>query len=386
MSTARELTGRLAALLAREHAALGDFVVALAAFDQRRHWAELGHASLFYFLHRELGLSKGAAYYRKVAAELVQRFPEVIEPLRDGRLCLTSVIELAKVLTPENRGDVLPRFFHRSKREAAVVAAEIRPAEAAPHRTVVTAVRAETLPARLDHSATLNAPDLRQAAVHPDEPLSLPGASAPAAGAPIPVAATAPAPASAPTCPRPNATSSRRDTVESLTAELSRLHVTVSRRFLAKLEAARDALSHSHPGASEEELLEAGLDLLLDRAAKRKGLVEKPRKEPPPSASGDVSAHVKRAAWLRAGGRCEWRLDSGGVCGSTYQLELDHHPIPRAHGGPPTLDNIRVHCKAHNLEGARRIFGDACMDTYARLGRGNARPPDARVSSLVPSG
>jgi hypothetical protein len=50
--------------------------------------------------------------------------------------------------------------------------------------------------------------------------------------------------------------------VEPLTAERSRLHVTVSRRFQAKLSAARDALSHSHPGASEETTLEVGLDLI----------------------------------------------------------------------------------------------------------------------------
>jgi hypothetical protein len=66
------------------------------------------HGSLFSFLHRELGLSKGAAYYRKVAAELVQRFPEVIAPLRDGRLCFTSVVELAKVLTPRGSSSARP--------------------------------------------------------------------------------------------------------------------------------------------------------------------------------------------------------------------------------------------------------------------------------------
>jgi hypothetical protein len=75
-------------------------LLALADFDQRRLWVELGHASLFSFLHRELGLSTGAAYHRKIAAELVHRFPAVVEPLRDGRLCITSVIELAKVLEP----------------------------------------------------------------------------------------------------------------------------------------------------------------------------------------------------------------------------------------------------------------------------------------------
>ena len=82
-----------------------------------------------------------AAFYRKTAAELIQRFPEIVDPLRDGRLCMTSVVELAKVLTPENREDVLPRFFHLSKSGAKAVSAALRPAEAAPHRAVVTAVR-----------------------------------------------------------------------------------------------------------------------------------------------------------------------------------------------------------------------------------------------------
>src|SRR6266496_3619723 len=141
MSSARDLSAHLADLLHRERAALGEFLVALADFDRKRLWVELGHASLFYFLHRELGLSSGAAFYRKTAAGLIQRFPEIVDPLRDGRLCMTSVVELAKVLTPENRDEVLPRFFHLSKSGAKAVSAALRPAEAAPHRAVVTAVR-----------------------------------------------------------------------------------------------------------------------------------------------------------------------------------------------------------------------------------------------------
>ena len=45
-------------------------------------------------------VSKGAAQYRKSAAELVQRVPEVVETIRDGRVCLSVVVELARVLTP----------------------------------------------------------------------------------------------------------------------------------------------------------------------------------------------------------------------------------------------------------------------------------------------
>ena len=54
MHDTRDLTTRLAELLHREHAALADFLIALADFDRERRWLELGHTSLFYFLYREL--------------------------------------------------------------------------------------------------------------------------------------------------------------------------------------------------------------------------------------------------------------------------------------------------------------------------------------------
>ncbi len=96
MTTAREETTRLAALLRRAHAAMADFLVALADFDRRRRWESLGHSSLFSFLRRELRLSAGAAQYRKTAAELVLKYPKIEVALRRGDLCLSSVIELAK--------------------------------------------------------------------------------------------------------------------------------------------------------------------------------------------------------------------------------------------------------------------------------------------------
>jgi hypothetical protein len=77
MNTARDLTARLADLLRKEHGAMADFLVMLAGFDARKLWRDLGHASLFAFLRRELGLSAGAAQYRKTAAELVRKFPAV---------------------------------------------------------------------------------------------------------------------------------------------------------------------------------------------------------------------------------------------------------------------------------------------------------------------
>jgi len=340
MSTlAHESTRRLVDLLRSEHAALGEFLVALADFDRRRLWEPLGHTGLFWFLHRELGLSKGAAHYRKVAAGLVQRFPEVVEPLRDGRLCITSVVELARVMTEENRAEVLTRFFHRSKAEARAVAVELRPG-AAPRREVVTLV-------------------------HLDEPE---GRAAPTS------------------TPTPTA----RPAVEPLTADLRRLHVTVSRRFLDKLEAAREALSHARPGAGAEEVLEAGLDLLLARQASRRGLVERPRArrerpepkppktrrssalaEPRPAPRAAIPAEVRREVWARDQGRCTWPLAGGGTCGSTHRLELDH-VVPHARGGPATVANLRVLCRFHNDLAARQLLGEEWM-AWRRAGEGRPR-------------
>lgn len=260
---------------------MADFLVALADFDRKRLWVELGYSSLFHFLHRELGMSKGAAHYRKTAAELIQRVPEVVE-------------------APVSR----------------------------------------------------------------------------------PVATERAAP---------------RALAEPLTADLRRLHVTVSKRFLEKLEGARDALSHSHPGADAEAILEAGLDLLIERHAKRKGIVAKLRKASSPLArtageekgegackpmtrpsteeSRHIPAHIQREVWIRDGGRCQWPIDGGGICGSTHRIQLDHI-VPRARGGGSTVGNLRLACQVHNLLAARQVFGEAFMGRFT-----TARPAGALLDS-----
>jgi len=380
MTSARALSDRLAQLLRVEHAALGDFLVAVAAFDRERRWVELGHSSLFSFLHRELGLSAGPAFQRKVAAGLLQRFPGVETPLRDGRLCMSSVVELARVLTAENEATALPRFFHLSAREAREVVAELAPREEAPARAVVTSVhtRSAPRPAVAFHtSETAHAhpawDDGRRAvSIDPQAPTSTP------APAPAPTPAATPRQVTHPSAvPAPV-----RDDVEPLSADLRRLHVTVSKRLLAKLEAARDGLAHAIPGASTEQVLEAALDALLARQAARKGLVKRPRAPAaaanaaaglavgPEETTGtnrgrrSIPAQVRREVWTRDGGRCQWPLASGGVCGATRSLELDH-VVPLARGGPTSAANLRVTCRFHNQLAARRAFGDAFIDRFA---------------------
>ena len=362
---ARQLRDSLKTLLRKEQAAMADFLVALADFDLRRGWETLGHASLFAFLHVELQLSRSATFWRFSAARLLRRFPQVIEPLRDGRLCLTTAAELAKVLTEQNLSEVLPRYFHLSAREAAEVTAELHPRERPPLRTVVSML------APGQHS-------MAKATVteDPADALNLLPAPAEPSGEERTVSVVR-APEPLLTQPARDVTS--RDDVEPLTADLRRLHITVSRQFVEELETARDGLSHAILNATTEQVLQEGLRLLLEKQAKARGQVKKPRAvaptatatrtatEPSPHRRDGrrlaIPAAVKRTVWARDGGRCSWPLDGGGTCGSTHRLELDHL-VPWADWGGEAEANLRVVCAAHNRLAARVVFGERWMGRY----------------------
>jgi 5-methylcytosine-specific restriction endonuclease McrA len=307
--TARERSERLAELFSRERLAMAEFLLALVKFDQKRLWSALGYANLFTYLHRELGMSRATAYYRMSAARLIREFPEVLESLRNGRLCITVVAELAKVLTRENCSAVLPRFFSLSMREAKAVSAVLAPSGAPP----------------------------------------------------------------------------LRDEVEPLTADLRRIHLTVSREFEKKLEEARAALSHKYPYGRLEEIFAEGLDLILKEHARRKGALRarQPQKAAEATRQGTESVvtgdhqseaperndyiprPVKRAVWERDRGKCQWPVTSGGRCGSNVRVQFDH-VVPRSLGGLATVGNIRLLCAEHNILAARRILGDAVIDRYVQ--------------------
>jgi hypothetical protein len=382
---ARQLRDALRQLLRREQAAMADFLIALADFDRRRSWEALGHANLFAFLHVELRLSRSAAFYRKSAAELLQRFPEVIEPLRDGWLCLSTIAELAKVLTDDNREVVMPRFFGLSSREAQELVAELQPRPVPSTRMVVTGPLSRPAPsvARTSLALLAHAPAPPADADPNVVPLSRVLTSEFANGGGADAGFDRPA--------------IKRDEIVPLTAEIRRVHFNVSKQVVQKLVAAREGLSHAIPGATMEQVLEAALDLLLEKQARARGMVKRPRRVLPaalrpkaplvtegqttPSGNCSVArpegravrrtgprepipAAVRRAVWERDAGRCSWPLDGGGCCGSTHRLELDHI-VPWAEGGPSTVENLRVVCGRHNTLAARRAFGDACVRRYA---------------------
>jgi len=430
---ARARRDELRSLLCQERAAAADFLLALADFDRRRGWERLGHASLFSFLTRELALSAGAAQLRLSAARLLPRHPAVEAALRDGRLCLSAAGQLARVLTVENEAEVLPRFFGRSSREAQEVAAAILPAPVPAKRELLTSVTAVVAAGMAPGERSLTLPLTPTAAPAdvsgPANPAALPakGPTYPPGSPGSPAQADAQA---QPSLAKPGVTPSPSTAaphgaealhahevgarncaapatrqVVPLTADLRRLHLTVTAGFLERVAKARTGLSHALPAATTEQVLEAALEALLEKQARRKGLGKsavRAAQEAPPLASRPlpaegvaraqaldggvlaappedlaagseapgrgastprrphVPAALERAVRLRDDDRCQYPLDAGGVCGSTWQVELDHL-VPVALGGRTSLANLRCLCRPHNQAAAREALGPAAV-------------------------
>jgi 5-methylcytosine-specific restriction endonuclease McrA len=363
----RTLARRLGELARSEREAQVDFLLHLAEFDARRAWAELGYGSLWEYCIRVLHLREGAAGRRIGAMRVLRRLPRLEAPLRDGRLCLSTVIVLGPHLTEAGLDALVERAAFKTKAEVEVLAVEIAPRHAprdgvrkvaAPHTAETSPVMSDELqPATEGANLALG---VRSAGATPGDITAV--------AAPIPEAA--PRASLQPAASRP--------TVQPVAADTYSIRVTVDASFKKDLDALKDMLSHSVPDGDLAAVLHEALRCALTTHGKRKGSVEparqverKPaaaRSDPDrtPGAREHIPAEVRRAVWKRDGGRCAWTTADGRRCASKWKLELDHiHPA--ALGGPSTLENLRLACRVHNLLHAEETFGAGHMAQFRRL-------------------
>src|ERR1700674_1519225 len=344
-TTARDLDRRLADLVRSERHLVVQFVVELAGFAKRELYRELGYTSLFYYCVRQLGLSKSSAFRRSEVARLIARFPAIADRLAEGRLSIRALVELREVLTEENHAGVLTQAEGKSQEEAQLLAVEYKPKPVP--RDVVRALPMPQRPSVPSGSSAL---------------LGSPAQSAP----PAPLGDLVPAETKMPSLPS--------EVVKPLTPELRRLNVTVTADFIAELEQVRVALSHQCPDGNFEQVVREAFKLVLERDRKRKALTGRPRpvtdrprpqSEVPGESDRYVPAAVKRAVWKRDKGRCTWPMGDGAICGATHRLEFDHD-LEVAFGGKPTVGNVRLLCKSHNLMKAEQHLGRAFMAKFRK--------------------
>ena len=99
--------------------------------------------------------------------------------------------------------------------------------------------------------------------------------------------------------------------------------------------------------------------VLLEQQAEKKAFSATTRFRPTrPTKPGSrtVPANVERQVWTRDGGRCAFIGRSGMRCSARSFLEF-HHREPHALGGPATVENIALRCRAHNAYESELLFG-----------------------------
>jgi 5-methylcytosine-specific restriction endonuclease McrA len=324
-----QLTARLYELRRRERHLQVEFLHYLAELDRRRLYLDLGFSSLFAYCTDHLGLSRSAAFRRTTAARLLARFPVVADYLADGRLSLTTLVELRDVLSEERLDQILGRAAGRSEEEVKALVAAL-----APGPVPKTTLRA--LPAVASPVAT--------AASTLDMPLAPPG---PPATVPLPASPPPPPPA-----PPPRLT--------PVAEGRHVLRLAVDDDFVADLQAVRASLSHVIPDGRLDLILAHCLRTtreVCDR--RRRGSGRAPATAP--TQGRYVPAATRDLVWRRDGGRCTFTGAGGRRCESTYQLQV-HHIVPFARGGTTSPENLALLCASHNRHQARMDFGDARID------------------------
>ena len=331
------LTRRLLETRKQERRLLVELLGYLAELDRRKTVVAQGYPSLFSFCTDSLGLSKASAFRRTTAARLLRRFPLVAEYLADGRLNLTTLVELRDVLDEAHLVEILDGAAGRTEDQVKELVAALRP-QAAPADLL------RRLPDRRNHCTGSGPKPSVASTVEP--------ALAPPPLASVLVAAPVAPPSVA---VRPEARSGAR--LEPIAPERHVLRVTVGPDFVADLEAVRQALSHELPGGGLEEVLHACLRLTLAQVERRRfGAGKQTSATEPPSGSRYVPVTVRKEVWKRDGGCCAFVGSTGHRCNSRHQVQL-HHLDPFAMGGRATAANLTLRCRVHNHHAAEQDYG-----------------------------
>jgi 5-methylcytosine-specific restriction endonuclease McrA len=308
-----ELLDEVKRLIAYERLATARLIAALAELDVRKLYVGEGCSSLFTYCTQVLHLSEHAAYLRIEAARAARKWPAILDLLADGALHLTAISLLSPHLTTDNQQSVLEAARHKSKREVEEIVASLRPQPA------IAASMRKLPPPRATTPMVEKAPSSERG-VALQEPRT-------------PVAE-----------------------VKVLAPERYKVQFTISRDTHDQLREAQHLLRHCIPDGAIGAIFERAIVALLKELRRTKhAAVDRPRATSHCGAGRHVPAAVKRAVWERDGGRCAF-VGAVGRCTERGFLEY-HHRIPYAHGGPTTLDNLELRCRAHNAYEAQRWFG-----------------------------
>lgn len=101
------LARELCSTATRERGALATVLAQIGEFERRRLYLPAAFPSMLDYCIGVLGYTRQAALKRLRVARLARRFPQILNSIADGRLCLSGVIQLAPHLSTQNGRDLL---------------------------------------------------------------------------------------------------------------------------------------------------------------------------------------------------------------------------------------------------------------------------------------
>lgn len=307
-----QLNTTLKELRSREREIVSEVIFCLHEIDARGYFRDLGYSSLFTYCVSGLGYSESAAQRRIQAARALGGTPEIYTMLREGRLTLSAIGEIAQVITAENKEEILTKSEGKSKAQVQSIAAQFQAPVAAKPRAVVRAKRvvvpSDTSPSLFDQTPV----------------------------APV-------------------------DTVESRYT----VSLEVDSEFIALYEKAKALIGH-RPMA--EVLRKALTDLVEKRTPQEAKVVVKRAQATKPlvRSSRYIPRSVRAEVYRRDKAQCTFIAPDGHRCTETVGLQYDHI-LPYALGGQSTAENLRLTCRAHNQLFGERVFG-ARVSSYRHGG------------------
>ncbi len=338
----------LSAIVARDRGTTAEMLAHIAEVDARKLYLPAAHPSMFSYCIHELRLSEQAALKRICVARTARQFPAIFAAVADGRLHLSTIIQLKPYLTESTACELLNAAANKGKSEVERLLAERFPKPDVPAGMVV-----------ISSQPSLSAGELSAGRVH----VSAGQLSAGRVEAPSP------------------------SQIAPLAPERFALKLTIGQEAHDELRYVQSLLGLSASADLPEVISRAIHELVIKLEKQKFAATNRPRTGASRSSTNPrfVPAPVKRAVVERDGGQCTFVSEAGRRCSSCDKLEFDHI-VEVARGGEASIANLRLRCRAHNQYAAEQSFGTEFMKNKRQQARlraakamEEATPPSERT-------
>jgi len=355
------LLNQLKQLVEKEQSLTISILPHLVEIERRGLHMEKAYSTLTEYCIHELGYGESSASRRVRVARVIRDVPEVYDLLQKRRITFSAVVQVYRVLTPENKDQLLPRVVGNSRSEIERIVAEYEPprriVDQAKPTLVKKLVAVERAPAGAGSKGAAGAPasELGEITRHSD------GSNDPTVKISTPE-------------------------VEVVLEKMFEIRFAADEELMELIRWTKCHLSHRYPkGASFLEIFKFALRYVKQR--EDLAIEKKPRKSSAKTDSRYIPKAVKQEVWKRDKGRCAFVSSNGKRCNGKYLVQYDHYLVPYARGGPRAVDNLRLLCAKHNRYTAEQVYGKANIKKHyikeaAVLYRGRLPSSDCAIESI----